>query len=143
MEFWDYVNKQGPMLVESLGPCWEWLGHYDRKLGYGKYSKRIGGISKSFKAHRYAWEQINGEFPEGLEPDHLCKNRICVNPSHIEPVTHKENIRRGNCPTGINARKVQCAKGHVLIKRPDNDNRYCIICKREYNRLRYWKRKAG
>lgn len=85
----------GPDLwtVEERGydtPCWIWKGRTDR-LGYGRirYEKRTRLV------HDVSWEIANGAVPDGLELDHLCRNTSCVNPSHLEPVTHAENMRRG------------------------------------------------
>ncbi len=83
--------------------CWEWLGHLD-KHGYGLFSNN----HKSFMAHRYSFSYFIGEIPTGLELDHLCRNPKCVNPDHLEAVTHIENLRRGN--TRMN--KTHCPKGH-------------------------------
>jgi hypothetical protein len=73
------------------GDCWLWTGAIDNG-GYANF--RHDGRSQ--KAHRVLWELLNGPVPEGLELDHLCSVRHCVNPDHLEPVTHVENIRRGH-----------------------------------------------
>jgi len=71
-------------------PCWVW----QRALDYGGYGHMR--INKRYRgAHRVYWERENGPIPDGLQLDHLCRNRPCVRPSHLEPVTHAENMRRG------------------------------------------------
>src|SRR5678815_2102759 len=72
------------------GSCWPWSG-FISSLGYGQYRR----LYKNYMAHRLIYEHLVGPIPQGLELDHTCKNRRCVNPSHLEPVTHLENIRRG------------------------------------------------
>jgi hypothetical protein len=86
--FWSHVNKDGQIRSELLGPCWEWTASlFDE--GYGQFK---GGPST--RAHRVAYELMVGPCPPELEPDHLCEFRACVNPSHLEWVTHGENLRR-------------------------------------------------
>ena len=80
--------------------CWEWTGwiasnpHYpEHKYGCVKY-RTAQGIRRSTSAHRFAYIVVNGSIPDELDVDHLCRNKLCVNPSHLEAVTHKENIAR-------------------------------------------------
>lgn len=98
-----------------MSDCWEWEGGLTPN-GYG--TLRAGRSSKV--AHRVVFEAICGEIPEGLVLDHLCRNRLCVNPAHLEPVTNRENILRGESFAAINAAKKACDSGHPL----DGDNVY-------------------
>ena len=111
--------------------CWNWLG-YKSKTGYG----RCGRVW----AHRRAYELLIGAIPAGLEIDHLCRNRGCVNPGHMEVVTHQENQRRGNSPYGINARKTHCIRGHEFSEAntyiSPNGRRNCRRCHADYERAR-------
>jgi len=77
--------------------CHIWLGALDRD-GYGSFNFRIKGKRKSTSAHRAAWILLRGDIPVDLVVDHLCRNRSCVNPEHLEPVTVAENTRRGALP---------------------------------------------
>lgn len=82
--FWDRVKK--------TDGCWIWQGP-DNGQGYG--TLRLPGVRKKSYAHRVSYEMLVGPIPEGLYLDHLCRNPPCVNPDHLEPVTHAENVRRG------------------------------------------------
>lgn len=135
--FWRKVNKNGPM--SSLGtPCWVWTGHLD-KDGYGRFWYE--GSNKA--AHRYGYRVQVGEIPEGLQTDHLCRNRACVRGDHLEPVTGKVNIERGE--TGLaNEAKTHCPQGHeytdenTMEFRQTNGfgstGRRCLTCHREQSR---------
>jgi hypothetical protein len=84
--------------------------------------------------HRYAYEALVGPIPDGKQIDHLCRNRACCNPEHLEPVTIQENIRRGEGPQAINARKTHCIRGHALSGDnlylvPKSGRRNCVICR--------------
>ena len=112
--------------------CWPWTGRIADN-GYGKL--RTYGKSRSEViergAHRLVYQEFVGPIPEGLQLDHLCRNRECVNPAHLEVVTQRDNILRGSSPSAINARKTQCKRGHSL-----DPDRACRICQRIRYRAR-------
>lgn len=91
--------------------CWNFQ-RYINDRGYGQL--KVG--SKTFKAHRYFYEVLVGKIPTDLTIDHLCRNRSCVNPKHLEVVTFGENVLRGNSGPGINRRKKRCVRGHIFSK---------------------------
>lgn len=124
--------------------CIEWTGTVDR-YGYGQF--RPGGRdSANMGAHRWAYETHVGPIPTGLHIDHLCRNRRCVNPDHLEPVTPRENVMRGISPTSINARKTHCVAGHPLSGDniyPDSKQRVCKVCKKATSDRNYRRRQAS
>lgn len=110
-----------------LGPCWEWHGRMDGK-GYGQvYCGPPGNvIAARTGAHRFVYELMVGPVPGGLELDRLCRNIICCNPQHLEPVSHAENRAR--------AKLAACRRGHPFTPEntyihPDRPgNRLCRAC---------------
>jgi hypothetical protein len=91
--------------------CWLWTGAIaSSRLPYGRMP--MGRRGEWVLAHRYSHEIFNGPIPEGYDVDHLCRNPSCVNPNHLEAVTHRENLLRGVGWAGLNARKQKCANGH-------------------------------
>lgn len=103
--FWSTVRK--------TTSCWTWSGRTNGD-GYGLIDVRGNGI----RSHRLAYELARGPIPDGLEIDHLCRNRACVNPDHLEPVDGRTNTHRGFSFAAINARKTHCVNGHEFT--PDN-----------------------
>lgn len=99
--------------VSQESGCWDWIGPRNR-AGYGVIYLR-NGRSRSWLAHRWIWQHIHGPIGSGLEVDHLCFNRACVNPAHLEPVTPDENKRRW--VARVRAR-THCKAGHEFS--PDN-----------------------
>ena len=123
--FWSKVDK-------SHG-CWLW-GSCLSSLGYGLFWFQ----GKSRRAHRLSYVSLVGSIPRGKVIDHLCRISSCVNPSHMEPVTQRENVLRGFGPTAMNSRKTECKNGHLLsgdnLKPKKNRQRECFICHRAQNR---------
>lgn len=119
------------------GGCWLWIGGLNAD-GYGLFclSKR-----KQVSAHRWIYKYLVGTIPVDKELDHLCRVRCCVNPAHLEPVFHRENVMRGNGVAAKHAAKTHCAYGHLLEYQPNTNRRFCRECSRASNKRSYWKRK--
>jgi len=119
-------------VVQENG-CWDWVG--SKSWGYGMVRRK--GYHDS-KAHRISYERHVGPIPAGLTIDHLCRNRACGNPAHLEVVTMRENALRGGGPPAQNARKTHCPRGHPLsganLYRYPSGRRWCRICRRESQR---------
>jgi hypothetical protein len=130
------------LVAEPKGGCWTWMGSRSQ-TGYGKFN----GLGETL-AHRVAYRLFVGPIPTGLTLDHLCRNRACVNPSHLEPVTRRVNILRGTSPQAVNARKDHCPAGHAY----DSANTYhyagkvparaCRTCTLAYQRKKRGQREA-
>lgn len=133
-----YVEDGAPRTVGQ--PCWVWLGQRDAQ-GYGTFNHD----GKKVRAHRYAYEHHRGEIPAGLEPDHLCKRPECVNPNHLELVSHRENVLRSSNHVAQQAKQTACKRGHPFT--PENtrikkgNKRECRTCHRERERERSYRRK--
>lgn len=122
--FWRYVNK-----TET---CWIWTGALSKGYGCFVVQQRP---TKCVRAHRYSYESIVGPIPDGLTIDHLCGNKSCVNPSHLEPVTIRVNVLRNNGPTAKNAAATHCKHGHPFDEvntyiYKNKNARKCRACER-------------
>lgn len=111
--------------------CFQWTAASNR---YGRI--KING--RMALAHRAMWELLVGPIPDGLHIDHLCKNTLCVNPDHLEPVTPRENLMRSPTKQRENAMKTHCLRGHPLsgenLYRDPRGMRQCRECARERSR---------
>lgn len=132
----DLPERLRARVVETDSGCWEWQG-WRNSANYGYLSVE----NRDRPAHRVAYAALVSQIPPGLELDHLCTNPPCVNPAHLEPVTHAENQRR------IRERQTSCRRaGHDwtnprnVYRRP-NGSRYCVVCDRDAQRRRYQAKK--
>ena len=123
--FWDRVCP------EPNTGCWLWLGGLSSE-GYGRLNSDHRKTSQTY-AHRFSYELARGPIPLGLDLDHLCRNRMCVNPAHLEVVPHRVNVLRGDSPPAKQARQTECAMGHEFTPgntyvRLDRHGRMCRAC---------------
>lgn len=124
--------------------CWPWAGAMTRN-GYGTFW--VG--AQCWRAHRYAFSVYRGPIPDGLVIDHLCRNRRCVNPEHLEAVTQSTNLARGDGLVSAQNARTHCPRGHALV--PGNldltqvkaGKRSCKRCKADAQRARYHRTKPG
>lgn len=126
MNFWNKVVR--------TATCWDWNGTLTPS-GYGVvHTKHRGGVKG---AHRIAFELMRGPIPAGMVLDHLCRNRRCVNPQHLEVVSRAENTMRGYGVTALQARQTHCHRGHPLDganvsvgRQKSHTYRRCNACRR-------------
>jgi hypothetical protein len=127
--------------VTRTDDCWLWTGAISSN-GYGNAwngKRQIG-------AHRMIYELLIGQIPEGLQLDHLCKTRNCVNPSHLEAVTAQENNARSSSPSAKNKIKTHCPQGHKYSS--DNTHisklgrRHCKTCLNNHAKAYYWRKRG-
>ncbi len=117
LRFWSSVQEE-----PGDNGCWIWMA--GKVKGYALF--HMG--KQHVLGHRWAWEQENGPIPDGVELDHLCRVPACVRPSHLEPVTHQENVIRGIGPSAVNARKTHCRNGHPYDVVTSRGYRECSLC---------------
>ena len=126
-------------IPEPNSGCWLWTGAHNGN-GYPVISiARNGKGGKNAYAYRLSYEWAKGPIPPDKEIDHLCRIRWCVNPDHLEAVTHRVNMLRGNTVAAFHAQKTECKRGHPFTA----DNVYftangkgCVACRRMYDRTR-------
>lgn len=118
-------------IPEPNSGCWLWVGART-VAGYGV----CGGRKNRQYAHRWAYERWVGAIPAGTEIDHLCRTRCCVNPAHLEAVSHRENILRGVAPAAEAARRTHCPEGHAYDATNSKGDRVCSVCARIHQRER-------
>lgn len=116
--------------------CWIWKGA--QLKGYAIV--RRGG--KALRVHRLVWSALYGEIPITRELDHVCRNKLCLNPDHLESVSHKENVLRGTSPSALNAKKTHAPCGHSYIEQ-DGLRRYCKPCRQQWHREYYRKKRIS
>lgn len=135
---WEKVHRSGDT------DCWIWTGATNT-AGYGVIGVKRDDKYRMAMAHRVVYVLSGGEIPEGLQLDHLCRVRFCVRPSHLEPVTCKENLRRGDGITGRSYRATACKWGHDYTEANTYVNaqgyRSCRICHARRERERKARRK--
>ena len=135
------IRFQKKIELDLLSGCWVWTASKNEH-GYGKISYNGNPV----RAHILSYQHWNGDIPKGLELDHKCRNRSCVNPDHLEPVTHKENMNRGI--VGKNNQYVNathCKNNHEFTidntyHRPTG-GRACKICRNDAVKRLYWRKK--
>jgi len=115
--------------VTITAECWEWTG-CKLRTGYGQFNDGRSIVL----AHRWAYENFARPVPAGCELDHLCRNRACVNPWHLEPVSHTENLARGSGAGAMAVRTNRCKRGHEFTpentRHRERGRRACRTCDR-------------
>lgn len=139
--FWVKVDKLGPAPDgrPDLGLCWIWTAA--KSKGYGRFM--LPG-RRLVQAHRLSYS-LERPIPDGLELDHLCRNRACVNPTHLEPVTTRTNLLRGEGASARNAIKRTCPNGHEYdaVHSAGRNDRICLACRQAAQRARYRRRREA
>lgn len=138
------VRPLAERVFEKVEPtlfCWEWHGAICKKTGYGKVGlgRRGDGVGL---VHRVVYELLRDPIPLGMDLDHLCRNRGCCNPDHLEPVTRQVNVSRGARAKGWRDSATHCSRGHRYDYHSGRQW-ICRTCKREDARSSYERRKAA
>lgn len=115
--------------IDPVTKCWIWIGHVNKVSGYGQFwdGEKVVG------AHVFSYEHHKSPLPDGLEPDHECRVRKCVCPDHLEAVTRRVNLLRGDTIPARNAAKTHCDQGHEFTETntylKKNGSRSCRQCR--------------
>ena len=137
-----YAEKIRSRCIEvPASGCLEWTGAKTSK-GYGNISISVDGKKRYLPPHRVIYVIEKGPVDPTLEIDHLCRNRLCCNPAHMEPVTTQENTRRGESFAAVNGAKTHCKYGHEFTEEstwrsPSTGRRKCRICQKARRSKRY------
>lgn len=127
-------NIENKIMPEPNTGCWFWLGGMrDAKEGYGGFPYE----GKTWRTHRLVYTLLRGPVAKELDIDHLCRNRICCNPEHLEPCTRKTNIHRGKGIAAKNLVKTHCSQGHAYTEENTyvwGNQRFCKTCHKKYGR---------
>lgn len=129
----EYLENK--IVPEPNSGCWLWLAACNQK-GYAMVWDRAQKRTRG--AYLVVHEMLKGPIPQGYEPDHLCRTPWCVNPDHLEGVTHRTNLMRGTSFAAVNAIKTHCKRGHSLadfLPQPGG-RRQCRTCHNESRRVR-------
>lgn len=125
-------------IVREPEGCWIWTAATRTGYGVTHVGSRTDGSRRYVMVHRLLYEHLVGPIPEGLDLDHLCRVRACVNPAHLEPVTRQENLLRGVGLTAQKAAQTHCVNGHPFDEANthirSNGTRSCRVCGRERQR---------
>lgn len=127
-DLWRLFSK----IARSASGCWEWTGSRGSK-GYGRFAIK----DELHSAHRVTYRAFVGAIPGGLQIDHLCRNRCCVNPAHLEAVSARENVSRGQGRPAILMKQTECKRGHAFTNENtivDKYGRHCRECARMHAR---------
>lgn len=132
--------------VHQDGECWAWDGALSYAGGYGHVRVVVDGEGRDFLTHRVVYEAMVGPIPDGHQIDHLCRNRVCCNPDHLEAVTPKVNVLRSEAPAAARAAQTHCVNGHEFTVgntaiRP-NGTRKCRRCDADRQQRRRDNRQA-
>ena len=138
------IDVDGPVTRRELGPCWIWTGNLQGD-GYGRV--RMSRPRRYSRAHKILFEELFGVVPENLVLDHLCRVHACVNPFHLEPVTQRINLLRGETSTARLAAKTHCPQGHEYNEENTYVRkegwRFCKVCGNEQRKARILAKRAS